>query len=122
MAATNQPISQEALQKQWYERCRTGNFSPAVLGVGTIRVFGKSGDTPLAFPRIASLAQIDALDADERWAIEIAQEMITAAQAKKRPVMATQPPLSGAAPNPTPVRTFDPKAEHILILSLTRGG
>lgn len=122
MATTRQSANLGKLQSRWQERCRQGNFSSAVLGVGTIRVFGKSGDAPITFPRIESLAMLDSLDADERWAIEVAQEMVSAAQAKNRPVMAMQPTYAGATPNPTHVRTFDPKAEHILILSLTRGG
>jgi hypothetical protein len=115
-------VSQQELQKKWQERCSSGNFSAGVLGVGTIRVFGRSGDTPVTFPRIESLTALDQLADDERWALDTAQEMITAAQARQRPVMATQPPRAGAAPNPTPMRTFDPKTENILILSLTRGG
>jgi hypothetical protein len=115
-------MSREALQRRWQERCQQGNFSTAVLGVGTIRVFGKSGDAPVVFPRIESLAVIDTLEADERWAVELAQDIVDAAQNRQRSVMATQPPQAGSAPAPTPMRTFDPKAEHILILSLTRGG
>ncbi len=122
MASTRQSVNPETLQRAWQERCRLGNFSSAVLGVGTIRVFGKSGDTPVTFPRIESLAALDTLNADERWAVEVAQEMVNAAQAQNRPVMATQPPRAGSTPNPTPVRTFDPKTEHLLILSMTRGG
>jgi hypothetical protein len=119
---TRQSVDQGQLQSRWQERCRQGNFSSAVLGVGTIRVFGKSGDAPITFPRIESLTKLDSLAADERWAIEMAQEMVNAAQANSRPVMAMQPTHAGATPNPTHVRTFDPKAEHILILSMTRGG
>jgi len=122
MSIAHQSMSQDALKRRWQERCEQGNFSSTVLGVGTIRVFGKSGDTPVAFPRIESLAALDTLEADERWALDIAQEIVTAAQAKRRPVMVTQPPKVGVSPSPAPLRDFDPKAENILILSLTRGG
>jgi len=122
MSIAHQSMSQDALRRRWQERCEQGNFSSTVLGVGTIRVFGKSGDTPVAFPRIESLAALDTLEADERWALDIAQEIVTAAQAKRRPVMTTQPPKVGVSPSSAPVRDFDPKAENILILSLTRGG
>ncbi len=121
-ATRRQSVNKETLQRRWQERCKQGNFSPAVLGVGTIRVFGKSGDAPVTFPRIESLAAMDALEADERWAIEVAQEMINAAQANHRPVVAMQPPQAGAVPSPIPITTFDPKTGEILILSLTRGG
>lgn len=122
MASTKQTINQETLQRRWQERCAQGNFSPAVVGIGTVRVFGKSGDTPVQFPRIESLAALGELAEDERWALGIAEEIVTAAQTRNRPVMATQPPQAGTTPAPNPIRTFDPKVEHILILSLTRGG
>lgn len=122
MSTSHTTVSQKELEHRWQERCRQGNFSSTVLGLGTIRVFGKSGDTPVTFPRIESLAALSMLEADERWAVEVAQEIVNAAQAKQRTVMSTQPPQIGTAPAPVPMRTFDPKAEHILILGLTRGG
>jgi hypothetical protein len=122
MATTHRSVSQETLQRRWQERCQQGNFSPAVLGVGTIRVFGRSGDAPVTFPRLESLAALDTLEADERWAVEVAQGIVTAAHNQSRPVMATQPPQAGTAPSPTAVAVFDPQVENILILSLTRGG
>jgi hypothetical protein len=122
MSTSRTTISQEALQQRWQERCRQGNFSSTVLGLGTIRVFGKSGDAPVTFPRLESLAALSTLEADERWAIEVAQEIVNAAQVKQRSVMSTQPPQAGTVPAPIPMHTFDSKAEHILILSLTRGG
>jgi hypothetical protein len=122
MATTRRSVSPETLKRRWQERCWQGNFSPALLGVGTIRVFGRSGDAPVTFPRIESLAALDTLEADERWAVEFAQGIVTAAQRQRKPIMATPPPQAGAAPNPTVVETFDPKVEHLLILSLTRGG
>lgn len=122
MSTSHKTVSQEALQRRWQERCRQGNFSSTVLGLGTIRVFGKSGDAPVIFPRIESLDALNTLEADERWAIEVAQEIVNAAQAKQRPVMSTQPPQAGTVPTPVPVHTFDSKAEHILILSMTQGG
>ncbi len=122
MTTVHQSVKPETLQRRWQERCRQGNFSTAVLGLGTIRIFGKAGDAPVTFPRISSLTALDQLEADERWAVEVAQEMVQAAQAQHRPVMAVQPPRAGTAPSPTPIRTFDPKIEHLLVLSLTRGG
>ena len=122
MATTRRSASQAEFERQWQERCQQGNFSPTVLGVGTIRVFGRSGDAPVTFPRIESLADLETLEADERWAIEVAQGIVTAAQNQNRPVMATQPPQAGATPSPTVVQAFDPKVENMLILSLTRGG
>ena len=113
---------QNVLQSRWQERCRQGNFSSTVLGLGTIRVFGKAGDAPVTFPRIESLDALGTLEADERWALEVAQEIINTAQAKQRSVMSTRPHQSGTIPAPVPMHTFDSKAEHILILNLARGG
>lgn len=122
MSTSHTTGSHETLQRRWQERCRQGNFSSTVLGLGTIRVFGKSGDAPVTFPRIESLNALNTLEADEQWAIEVAQEIVNAARTKQRSVMSTQPPQAGTVPAPVPMRTFDSKAEHILILSLTRGG
>jgi hypothetical protein len=122
MADTQTAIDQEALRRRWQERCSKGDFSAAVLGIGTVRVFGRSGDAPVQFPRIATLAALDTLEPDEQWALHNAREIVTTAQARNRPVMATQPPRGGVPPAPTPIRAFDPKLEHILILSLTTGG
>jgi hypothetical protein len=122
MATTRRNVSPETLQRRWQERCKQGIFSPAVLGVGTIRVFGRSGDAPVTFPRIESLAALDTLEADERWAMEVAQNIVTTAQNQRRPVMATQPPQVGTTPRPTAVDVFDPQTENILVLSMTQGG
>src|SRR5579884_152123 len=88
----------ETLSRRWQERCAQGAFSAAVLGVGTVRIFGKAGDAQLTFPRIESLAALDMLEADERWALDAAQETIRAARARRRPVVAAQPGRSGSAP------------------------
>src|SRR5258707_14790371 len=101
MATTRRSVSQETLQRRWQERCQQGNFSPAVLGVGTIRVFGRSGDAPVTFPRLASLAALHTLEAEDRCAVEVAQRSVTAADNESRPVMATQPPQARAAPSPS---------------------
>src|SRR5690348_870233 len=50
-----------ALEQAWKERCERGTFSPAILGLGTIRVMGKSGDAAIQFPRIASLDALSSL-------------------------------------------------------------
>ena len=99
MSIAHPSMSQDALKRRWQQRCEQGNFSSTVLGIGTIRVFGKSGDTPVASTD-RSLAVLDTLEADERWALDIAQEIVTAAQAKRRPVMVTQPPKVGVSPSP----------------------
>jgi hypothetical protein len=73
-------LSPGELERRWQERCRSGKFSPAVLGVGTIRVMGRSGDTPVQFPRIASLDTLDGLEPEEVYAVRAAQEIIKQAR------------------------------------------
>jgi len=58
--------SDRELQRAWEARVQRGQFSHNVLGVGTIRVMGKAGDAPVAFPRIASLNLLPGLEPDEQ--------------------------------------------------------
>jgi len=111
------------LAARWQARVQAGTFSPVVQGVGTIRIMGKSGDAPVAFPRITSLSVLCELEPDEQWAIRAAQAIVTQAQSRSRQVVATRPPTMGdVATMPTPVREFDPTAETLLVLSMTAGG
>src|SRR5215469_18600030 len=99
MATTKtKPASDAQLQARWLERVRSGQFSPAVLGVGTIKVFGKAGDAPVAFPRIESLAALDTLEADERWAVTYAEQVITEHQRQGRTIMGAEPGQAAGAP------------------------
>ncbi len=125
MTTTTQPISPSdaELAALWQERVRTGTFSHAVQGTGIIRVMGKSGDTPVAFPRIETLAALDSLELDEQWAIRAAEAIFTQARQAKRQVMETQPPtLEGGAGIPTVVRRFDPTAHSLLVTNMITGG
>ncbi len=114
-----QSLSDKALQTRWLERVRSGQFSPAVLGVGTIKVFGRAGDAPVVFPRIESLAALDTLEADERWAVTYAEQVITQHQRQGRNIMAAIP---GQATGAVPVQHFDPSREYHLVLSQIAGG
>src|SRR5215469_16452441 len=119
MATTRRSVSPETLQRRWQERCQQGNFSPAVLGVGTIRVFGRSGDAPVTFPRIESLSALDTLEADERWAVTYAEQVIAQHQQQGRNIMAAIP---GQTTGAVPVQHFDPSREYHLVLSQIVGG
>ena len=113
------PISDKELQTRWLERVHSGQFSLAVLGVGTIKVFGKAGDAPVAFPRIESLAALDTLEPDERWAVTYAEQVITQHQRQGRNVMAAVP---GQATGAVSVQSFDPSRELHLVLSQIADG
>jgi hypothetical protein len=54
------------LEAAWKARCQAGTFSPGVLGAGTIRVMGRSGDATLTFPRITSLDALGTLEPVEQ--------------------------------------------------------
>ena len=109
----------EQLRQRWQERQRSGQFSAAVLGVGTIKVFGRAGDAPVAFPRIASLAALDQLEPDERWAVTYAEQVIAQHQKNGRSIMGAMP---GQANGAAPVTSFDPTREYHLVLSQIAGG
>jgi hypothetical protein len=115
-------FNEEALACRWKERCASGQFSRAVLGLGTIRVMGKAGDAPVQFPRIPSLDALDTLEPDEQWAVQAAQAIVTQACNQHRPVLAAAPPQPGSLPIAKPVTTFDPSIETLLVTSLIRGG
>jgi hypothetical protein len=114
--------SSTELARRWAERVRTGQFSPAILGLGTIRVMGRSGDAPIQFPRIASLDALGALEPDEQYAIRAAEAILAEAQAQRRAVFAVTTPTAGSAPVPVPVTTFDPAAQSLMIVSRIAGG
>ena len=111
--------SEAQLRARWLERMKSGQFSPAVLGVGMIKVFGRAGDAPVAYPRIESLAALDGLEADERWAVTFAEQVIAQHQRQGRSIMGAVPgQVSGAEP----VQNFDPSREYLLVLSQIAGG
>jgi hypothetical protein len=105
------------LERQWKERCQTGNFSPGILGVGTIRVMGKSGDAALQFPRIATLDALGSLEPDEQYAVRAAQAIVTQARTESRTVFAVAP-----GQQPVPVSDFQPDVESLMIVARIAGG
>ena len=111
--------TQEELARRWAERIQAGTFSPAVLGLGTIRVMGKSGDAPVAFPRIATLDALPGLEPDEQWAVQVAMELVRQAHGQDRRVLAVQP---GLGTPPTQVASFQPDASSLVVVSMIRGG
>ena len=108
------------LTRKWQERVRTGNFSAGVTGAGEIRVFGRAGDAPVAYPRITSLAVLETLSEEERYAIQLA-DRVTAEHARmSRPLYALP---RGNAFGGEMISKFDPtRDEDILVLNQIRGG
>ena len=105
------------LERAWKERFQTGNFSPAIMGLGTIRVMGRSGDAAVQFPRISSLEALSELAPDEQYAVQAAQRIIAQAQTESRTVFAV-------APRQTPERVteFHPDTESLVIVARIAGG
>lgn len=116
---TPAPATEDStLKAQWAARLARDEFSPAVTGVGTLRVMGASGDEALAFPRISSLAALDQLAPDERWALQQVERVITAKQRGRR--LAAIKPGSGFG---AIVDRFDPSAlDDYLLLIQSQGG
>jgi hypothetical protein len=121
MTPVEQPLSQAALLQRWEARVRTGAFSPAVKGVGVVRVMGRAGDAPVRYPQIESLAALDTLEADERAAVEFAEEVVRAHQHAGRSAV-TPTTAGGALPGSSRLGQFDATKPTILILSRITGG
>jgi hypothetical protein len=117
-----QATSPSALEQRWRERVQAGTFSPAVLGIGTIRIMGRSGDAPVQFPRIASLDDLDLLEEEEQWAVRAVQSIVAQAQRQQRTVFAVAPASTSGTPTPRPVKTFEPSAESLMVVSRIAGG
>lgn len=116
--ATAPHTTDSTLQVQWAARIARDDFSAGVVGVGTLRVMGVSGDEALAFPRITSLAVLDQLAPDERWAIEQVEQVIGLKQRGRR--LAAIKPGSGIG---AIVDRFDPSAlDDYLLLIQSQGG
>jgi hypothetical protein len=115
-------VNEETLARHWKERCASGQFSQAVLGLGTIRVMGKAGDAAVQFPRIPSLDILGTLEPDERWAVQAAQAIVTQACIQRRTVLATASLQASVLPTPRVVTAFDPSIETQLVTSMIRGG
>jgi hypothetical protein len=115
-------INKETLALRWKERCVSGELSQAVLGLGTIRVMGKAGDTAVQFPRIPSMDALCTLEPDEQWAVQAAQAIVTQAHNQRRTVLAAIALQTGTLPTLQLVTMFDPNVETLLVTSLIRGG
>jgi len=111
--------SDSDLQRAWEARVQRGKFSPGVLGVGTIRVMGRSGDATVAFPRIASLDQLPGLEPDEQWAVRQAETIVEQAQRESRAVFDTS---AGQVEGSHRITTFDPSAETLMVVARIAGG
>jgi hypothetical protein len=105
------------LERAWQERCQNGNFSSGILGLGTIRVMGKSGDTALQFPRIATLDALSELEPDEQYAVRAAQAIVEQAGRENRTVFAVTP-----GHEPERLTMYRPDVESMMVVTRVAGG
>ena len=102
-------------------------FSPGVVGLGEMRVFGGSGDLPATYPQISSLDRLDDLAPDERFAVNRLAYTAQRAFAGRRAVAAAAP---GQAMNTELIRLAELRGgleelatkASILILNQITGG
>lgn len=111
--------SDRDLQRDWEARVQRGKFSENVQGVGTIRVMGKAGDAPVAFPRIASLDLLPDLEPDEQWAVRQAEAIVQQAQREGRTIFDTS---AGQIASARRLSTFDPSSSTMMVVARIAGG
>lgn len=111
--------SDDERQREWLARVQRGQFSNNVLGVGTIRVMGKAGDAPVAFPRIASLDLLHSLEPDEQWALQQAEAIVQQAQLESRTIFDTS---TGRVDGVRRITTFDPSVTTMMVVARIAGG
>ena len=120
-----------ALRAQWEERVRryrageVAAMPPEVVGLGDLRVFGRSGDAVLAFPRIRTLGDLELLPPDVQFGLALANRAVEAHrhQGNGRMVYATAPATLRGIPEPQAVTAIDP-TQHadVLIVAPIAGG
>ena len=115
----------ERLVTAWEQQIADNTFSPAVLGLGEIRIMGRRGDSRFVFPQVTSLSVLDEADVvteAERYLIGITRTVVESSPAQSRRAMAVVPGIDGSPPIPTPMPTFQSTADRIVIVSMVRGG
>ena len=123
--------SEVTLRAQWearVRRFRAGDATampPEVVGLGDLRVFGRSGDTALAFPRLRSLGDLELLPPDVQFGLALANRTVEAhrRQGNGRMVYATAPATRSGIPEPQVITAIDP-TQHadVLIVAPIAGG
>lgn len=108
-----------------YRAGDTAALPPEVIGLGSLRVFGRAGDAVMPFPRVRMLSDLDSLPADVQLGMQIAERTVTAYRTRGigRMIYSTAPAIDGRAPEPKVVDTIDPTRDlDILIVAPIAGG
>jgi hypothetical protein len=116
----------EALIDAWERQVESNTFSPAVQGLGTLRVAGRSGDAALQFPQVTSLAvldQPDTVNPAERYMLRVMQLIVEAAPTANRTAFKVVPAeIDGEPPKTDRLTTLDTMANDIMIVTRVVGG
>jgi hypothetical protein len=134
--ATNRPSTtltpaEQALWATWEERVRRYRagekdaIPEQVVGLGTLRVFGRSGDAPLAFPRVRTFGDLELLPPDVQFALTLTNRTVQAHadSGAGRMIYATAPAQGDIVPEPETVTVIDPtKHADVLIVAAISGG
>ena len=127
MQSTPLSTSEQELMSRWMERVaryQAGDqaaMPPEVIAIGTLRIFGRSGDVPLPFPQIRAIADLQRLPEDAATAMAIANRTVAAYRARGngRMVYATAPGATQA----DPIEQIDPtRHSDVLIVGPIAGG
>lgn len=76
------------LLEAWEQRVATGTFSGGICATRTMRVMGRSGDTPVVLPVLARDDVLETLAEEERFAVGYGERLLKAARARGRAVFA----------------------------------
>jgi hypothetical protein len=115
----------EELITAWESQLATRTFSPAVKGLGELRVFGRSGDAPLLFPQVETLAVLDEAETvtdAERYILDITRTIVESSPSHNRSALAVVPTQGAEPPQSTRMLTFLPMTANIVIVTRVVGG
>lgn len=115
-----------ALRAEWearVQRARGGDTTalPEGVSLGTLRVFGRAGDQPVAFPVLRAIADLELLPPDVQFGLTLANRTITAfgAQGGARMAFASTPGEDAAEQ----ITVLDPtKHVDVLLVGAIAGG
>ena len=121
-AADRDEVALRAAWEARVQRARAGDSTALPEGVrlGTLRVFGRSGDQPLAFPVIRAIADLELLPPDVQFGLELANRAVTAfgAQGGNRMTFASTP-----GEDAEQITVIDPtKHTDVLLVGAIAGG
>jgi cytochrome P450 len=112
------PDQIDAAVRRYSARVAAGELAGSPLS--TIRLMGGSGDRVIYVPRIEAPDALETLDPDAQVMVELADQIIREAAARRRTIVAQAP---GGTLTPVRVHVFDPTTvQSLLVLGALAGG